>query len=134
MFRPAQPLNRCPCGIDAPYADCCGRYLDAGQLPATAEALMRSRYVAYVQRRSDYLLQTWHPSTRPGGLDFSTESGQWLGLKVLRVEKGRQADEQGTVEFIARYKIGGKAQRLHEVSRFIREGDEWVYLDAEVTL
>jgi SEC-C motif-containing protein len=60
MPRSSQPLNRCPCGADAPYAGCCGLYLDGDQVPATAEALMRSRYVAYVQRRSDYLLQTWH--------------------------------------------------------------------------
>jgi SEC-C motif-containing protein len=88
---------------------------------------MRSRYVAYVQRRADYLLRTWHSTTRPEGLDFSTESGQWLGLKVVRVTAGRAEDEQGTVEFVARYKVGGKAHRLHEISQFVRESGAWVY-------
>ena len=134
MLRPDQPLHRCPCGADAPYAGCCGRFLDAGQFPATAEALMRSRYVAYVRQRADYLLRTWHPATRPEGLDFSTESGQWLGLKVVRAVAGRAEDEQGTVEFVARYKVGGKAYRLHELSRFVREAGAWLYRDAEVTL
>lgn len=78
----------CPCGTPNPYAACCGHYLDLGQLPATAEALMRSRYVAYVRKRSDYLLRTWHPITRPPQLDFETESVSWLGLKVVRSEAG----------------------------------------------
>lgn len=122
-----QSADRCPCGADAPYVGCCGLYLDGDPFPATAEALMRSRYVAYVQRRSDYLLQTWHSTTRPEVLDFSTERGHWLGLKVVRVVAGRAEDEQGTVEFVARYKVGGKTHRLHEISRFVREAGAWVY-------
>ena len=125
MMRPS--VDRCPCGADAPYADCCGRFLDGGQFPATTEALMRSRYVAYVQRRADYLLRTWHSTTRPKALDFSTDNGHWLGLKVIRVVADRAEDERGTVEFVARYKVGGKAQRLHEISRFVREAGGWVY-------
>lgn len=94
---------------------------------------MRSRYVAYVQQRADYLLRTWHSTTQPEALDFSTDSGHWLGLKVIRVVAGRAEDEHGTVEFVARYKVSGKAHRLHEISRFVREADLWVYLNAEVT-
>ncbi len=94
----------CPCGTAASYAACCGRYLEAGQRPATAEALMRSRYVAYVQGRADYLWQTRHPSTRPVTLDLKGEPSTWLGLKVLRVEAGGSEDVQGLVEFVARYK------------------------------
>ena len=71
---------------------------------------------------------------RPEGLDFSTESGQWLGLKVVCAVAGQAEDEQGTVEFVARYKVGGKAYRLHEISRFVREAGGWLYRDAEVTL
>ena len=122
-----KPLAQCPCGADAPYAACCGRFLDGDQRPATAEALMRSRYVAYVQRRADYLLRTWHSTTRPEALDFSTDSGHWLGLKVIRVVAGRAEDEHGTVEFVARYKVSGKAHRLHEISRFGLEAGGWVY-------
>ena len=129
MRRMDSPPDGCPCGGPSPFVACCGRYLDSDQYPETAEALMRSRYVAYVQQRADYLLRTWHPSTRPAMLDF-TEPCQWLGLQVRRIEAGGPLDEQGTVEFVARYKVGGKAHRLHEISRFVRENGQWFYQDA----
>ena len=126
-------LNQCPCGAAAEYPDCCGRYLDADLFADTAEALMRSRYVAYVRGRRDYLLRTWHPSTRPPMLDLEGgEPVRWLGLQVRRVEAGSADDRHGIVEFVARYKVGGRAHRLHETSRFVREEGRWFYVDAVV--
>ena len=95
---------------------------------------MRSRYSAYVQARADYLLRTWHASTRPDRLDFS-DAGKmhWLGLKIVRVEAGGPHDSAGLVEFVARYKLGGKAQRMVETSRFIRENGQWFYLDGALS-
>lgn len=93
---------------------------------------MRSRYVAYCRGRTDYLLRTWHPSTRPSTLDLAGESVRWLDLQVRRVEAGGVGDRDGVVEFVARYKIGGRAHRLHETSRFVREDGRWFYLDAVV--
>ena len=90
---------------------------------------MRSRYTAYVQGRVDYLLQTWHPSTRPATLDRGNEPVRWLSLQVRRAEAGRPQDDEGIVEFIARYKLGGRAHRLHEISRFVRENGRWFYRD-----
>lgn len=91
---------------------------------------MRSRYSAYVLLREDYLLRTWHESTRPQSLDFSAaETMTWLGLKIVRSEAGGPNDQQGVVEFVARYKIGGKAHRMGEISRFVRENGCWFYLD-----
>ena len=120
----------CPCGNALSHADCCGRYLSGPQqLQApNAEALMRSRYSAYTLQRGDYLLATWHPSTRPTApMEF--EPGlRWLGLQVLRHEP-IDADH-ARVEFVARSKLGGRAHRHHEVSRFLREGGRWLYLDA----
>lgn len=89
---------------------------------------MRSRYSAYVLGLEDYLLATWHPSTRPATLDLgSGPQPKWLGLEV----KARTtAGDAATVEFVARCRIGGRAQRLHEVSRFAREEGRWYYLDA----
>jgi SEC-C motif-containing protein len=89
---------------------------------------MRSRYVAFVLARSDYLLRTWHPSTRPEALNLTTNGLRWLGLQVRRLEAGGPADPQGTVEFVARYKVGGQAHRLHEISRFVRKDGQWFYL------
>ena len=122
----------CPCGLAGSYAACCGRFLDGAQNPVTAEELMRSRYVAYALRRGGYLLRTWHPSTRPAALDLEKEAVRWLGLKVIRTLAGGAEDDTGTVEFVARYKVGGfMAHRLREASRFVREEGQWRYLDAE---
>lgn len=92
---------------------------------------MRSRYSAFILVREEYLLRTWHESTRPGTLDLSGDAGtvNWLGLKIVRTEAGGPGDTRGVVEFVARYKVGGKAHRLHETSRFVREGGQWFYLD-----
>lgn len=121
----------CPCGSNKQYTDCCGRYLDRNEIPATAEALMRSRYTAYTLLREDYLLATWHPSTRPENLGLAAEaSGKWLGLQVKRNE---QTDEtHAVVEFVARHKVGGRAQRMHEMSRFVREDGRWFYVDGDL--
>jgi SEC-C motif-containing protein len=124
----------CPCGSAMLYIACCGPFLDHAQQPDTAEALMRSRYSAYVRARADYLLRTWHESTRPDRLDFS-DAGKttWLGLKVVRTEAGGPDDLQGIVDVIARYKVAGKAYRMVETSRFIREKGYWLYLDGMLT-
>ncbi len=121
----------CPCGLPRDYEDCCGRYT-SGNIPApTAEALMRSRYTAYTLRLEPYLLATWHPSTRPAELNLNTEpQPKWLGLQV---KHHQQADDShAEVEFVARYKLGGRAYRLHETSRFVREEGRWYYLDGNI--
>lgn len=124
--------SSCPCGSGRDYAACCGRYIEGGRLPDTAEQLMRSRYTAYVLARQDYLQQTWHPSTRPADLGAAvTEAVKWLGLQIKRTQAGGAGDSEGLVEFVARYKVGGKAERLHEASRFVRENGRWLYLDGE---
>jgi SEC-C motif-containing protein len=122
----------CPCGSNKTYVLCCGRYLDGAEIPPDAEALMRSRYTAYTLLREDYLLKTWHVSARPEQLGLTAEaSSKWLGLQVKRHEQ--QDDTHALVEFVARYKIGGRAHRLHEVSRFVHEDRRWFYVDGEVT-
>ncbi len=117
----------CPCGAPD-YAACCGRY--HGGLPAPdAEALMRSRYSAYVLKLEPYLLATWHPSTRPASLALSADNAKWIALEVNKHSPGEE--DCATVEFVARYKIGGRAQQLHEVSRFVLEDGRWYYVDGE---
>lgn len=126
----------CPCGrADAkgrvlPYERCCGRYhTDIDGLPAPdAESLMRSRYSAFVREDAAYLLATWHASTRPATLDFE-RGAKWLGLDV-RDHRIVDADH-AEVEFVARYRSGGRAVRLHERSRFLREGGRWFYVDGD---
>jgi len=91
---------------------------------------MRSRYSAYVLHLEDYLLATWHPSTRPAKLDLAdSESTRWLGLEI---RSQQQTADSARIEFIARYRIGdGPVQRQHEISRFVREEGRWYYLDGE---
>jgi SEC-C motif-containing protein len=127
----------CPCGrADArgrplAFARCCGRYLAdfAGTPAPDAEALMRSRYAAFVLEDADYLLATWHPSTRPPEVSF--EPGlKWLGLELRehRVTDPSHAE----VEFVARSRLAGRATRLHERSRFVRADGRWFYVDGEL--
>ena len=124
----------CPCGrTDArawpmTYAACCGRYLDHwDEQPAPdAESLMRSRYSAFVLQRADYLLATWHAPQRPPSVDFDP-GARWLGLEVRAARA--TGDDTAEVEFVARHRIAGRAVRLHERSRFVREGGRWFYVD-----
>jgi SEC-C motif-containing protein len=119
----------CPCDSGASYAQCCGRYLETPTPAPDAESLMRSRYCAYVLGREDYLLRTWHVSTRPARLELDElNRGRWLGLKVLHSETG---DAEAFVEFVARYKLAGRAARMHERSRFLREDGQWYYVNGE---
>lgn len=125
----AQGEPACPCGSGRSEADCCGAlhraFAERGLLLApSAEALMRSRYTAYVRDRRDYLLATWHPRTRPAQLDAPEPGLRWLGLALQQVGADR-------VRFVARCKSGGRAQRLQESSRFERLDGVWYYLDGE---
>ncbi|MEX1827895.1 YchJ family protein [Luteibacter sp. CQ10] len=123
----------CPCGSGTSLSACCGRWHAGGAAP-TAEALMRSRYSAYVLGLEDYLLASWHDSTRPASLELETQSPKptWLGLTVKRHEN--PSPDTAIVEFIARMRIGGgSAQRMHEVSRFVREDGLWYYVDGDVS-
>jgi SEC-C motif domain protein len=125
------PGGPCPCGSGQNYDECCGRYHVLGELAPTAEALMRSRYSAYVLGLEDYLRATWHPVTRPPALDLHVPPRpQWLGL-VVKAHKPID-DTHATVEFVGRYKLNGRAHRLHEISRFERIDGRWFYHDGEV--
>jgi SEC-C motif-containing protein len=119
----------CPCGSGLDLADCCGQWhkgLASSVFAPTPEALMRSRYSAYVLGLIDYLVATWHPSTAPGDLEL--QPIKWLGLEVRHAE---QSGDAGVVEFVARCKVSGRAERMHELSRFVREQGRWYYIDGQ---
>lgn len=129
-------MTACPCGrCDAKrrpiaYADCCGLWVDhLGVATAPdAERLMRSRYSAFVHARAEYLLATWHPSTRPASLDFDA-GAKWLGLDVRAHQM--TGDHTAEVTFVARYRLPSGAVRMHERSRFVREDGRWLYVDGD---
>ncbi|NUP18319.1 MAG: YchJ family protein [Streptomyces sp.] len=116
----------CPCGLSKSYGDCCGRFHAGTAAAPTAEALMRSRYCAFVKGDAAYLLRTWHPRTRPARLDLDPGM-RWTGLEILAAGDGTAFHTTGTVEFRASYRGGS----LHERSRFERVDGAWVYVDGE---
>ena len=127
-----QNSKPCPCGSSKNIADCCIRFIDNVETAPTAEALMRSRYTAFTLQREDYLLATWHKSTRPQSLGLAEDvPTKWIGLVVKRHEL--QDADHAIVEVIASYKVNGRAQKLHEVSRFEREEGRWFYVDGELS-
>jgi SEC-C motif-containing protein len=115
----------CPCGRGLPYAECCGP-AHQGQPPATAEALMRSRYSAFALDDDDYVLRTWHPRTRPPAVEPDTGL-RWVGLDILESTGGGLFDAEGVVEFRAHYRDHGKHGDMVERSRFVRHDGQWTY-------
>lgn len=133
----------CPCGRQTlagkkskptALSDCCGRFLprtgeaDAALPAPDAEQLMRSRYTAFCLQLHDYLMATWHASTRPASLELDPNA-RWLGLEV-RDHTPLDATHS-EVEFVARYREQGRGHRLHERSRFVKEADRWFYVDGD---
>lgn len=130
-----QPTEQCPCGSGASLGACCGPII-GGTPAATAEALMRSRYTAYVIEEIDHIART-HSSEDSETFDQAeaeslARSAEWLGLEIQATSGGGEADETGTVEFATRYKKDGQLHVHHEKSEFRREDGKWVYVDGEM--
>ena len=128
-------MDTCPCGREdtrrrvLPFSLCCEPYLIQAAHAPDAQALMRSRYSAFVRGNVAYLLATWHASTRPATLELD-DRARWLGLEV-RTHR-LTAQDRAEVEFVARYRVAGRAVRQHELSRFMCEDGRWVYVDGDV--
>ncbi|QGM97900.1 YchJ family protein [Methylocystis parvus] len=125
----------CPCRVtDADkrdYADCCKPFIEEGKAPATAEALMRSRYTAFVRNDIDYLEETLAPGTRH---DFDRKSithwakqSQWLGLEILSTENGGEDEDSGYVEFVASFVSEGQRYDHRERSLFNKIDGRWYF-------
>ncbi len=121
--------RNCPCLSGEQYGDCCGRFHRGDAEAPTAEQLMRSRYSAFVLLDAAYLLRTWHPDTRPAGLELDPQM-QWRRLDIVSTGRGGPLDTEGTVEFKAHFRHDGERGVHHETSRFLRVDRRWYYLDA----
>jgi len=122
--------DTCPCGSGSPYDGCCGRLHRGEAQAATAEQLMRSRFAAFAREDAAYLLDSWHPSTRPRRVRFDP-ARRWVRLDVLLTEAGGMLDSEGTVSFVAHHRRGGatgETGELKEVSLFVRDDGRWRYL------
>jgi SEC-C motif-containing protein len=118
--------STCPCGLPQPYDACCGRF-HRGEAAPTAELLMRSRFAAFAVGDEAYLLETWHPSTRPRRVRLDPED-RWTRLEVVGRSGGGLLESTGTVEFRAHSTHRGRPDVLHENSRFERDGGRWSYI------
>ncbi|MCA9667855.1 MAG: YchJ family protein [Myxococcales bacterium] len=121
----------CPCGSDNPYASCCGPLHDSERAPQTAEQLMRSRYSAYTRGDIDYLERTQIGDFNRAAAKAWAKRARWLGLTVASVERGGPDDDEGIVEFVARFSEGGSTRVHRERSRFRRVDGRWRYLAEE---
>jgi SEC-C motif-containing protein len=123
-------MSDCPCGSGLSFETCCGPII-AGEPAATAEALMRSRYTAYVRHAYDHLGRSLSSAQRkdysPDDAKRWSEQSQWIGLKILATEKGGPADKEGLVQFSARFQSEGKEHEHLETAVFTREEGRWVY-------
>jgi SEC-C motif-containing protein len=127
----ASNTDACPCGSKKSYQQCC-EILHNGAPASDAETLMRSRYSAFALGLNEYIQRSWHASTRPSLTNENNiaEKPRWIGLQIKHHAK--IDDDHARVEFIARYKINGRAFVVHEVSRFAREGGHWFYVDGDL--
>lgn len=128
-------VTTCPCGSGREFAACCGPVI-AGTVPAaTAEALMRSRYSAYVTHNVEYIVQSCTAeqgrTTDVEATRTWAEGSEWMGLQILSTEKGLPGDSEGIVEFVASYQEKGKSRKVehHEKAYFVKEGGKWLYAD-----
>lgn len=127
------PTKSCPCFSDKAYTDCCEPAHTGKEASQTCEALMRSRYSAYVLELTDYLINTTHPDRRTRGLERNIQSSysttEWKELTIKDTQNGCLDDTIGKVEFVATFVENGKPGELHELSRFSRYQGNWVYVD-----
>jgi SEC-C motif domain protein len=122
----------CLCGSTLAYSDCCQPFHTGEKIPATAEALMRSRYTAYALRDGAYLQATWDATKRPESIDFSRENIEWLRLEITEIKKGGVKDNKGLVTFKAFYSQEGEEYSMNEISRFTKHDGRWFYLDGTI--
>ncbi len=101
-----QKQSLCPCGSGKTLTECCLPVIENREVATTAEQLMRSRYSAYALKNETYLLQSWHPDTRPPDLDLTNDSTQWKKLHIL------QSDRQ-FVTFVAMFDSGKAGDKQH---------------------
>lgn len=131
----AEVLKPCPCGTGINYENCCQPHILGLEKPSSAEKLMRSRYSAFVAGEVDYIMSTHHPEKvkeidRQGVQDWS-DSSQWLGLEILSTDAGGAKDDEGLVEFEAKYIQEGKTYNHKEISLFKKVDGQWYFFDVQ---
>jgi len=131
-------MSLCPCQSGKEYDACCGAIIGGSQPASTAEALMRSRYSAFVKGEVDYLRDSLHPDHRddfdPAATKDLAVNSTWLGLQILNTTGGGKDDQEGTVEFIANFRMKGATYQHHELAQFNRHNGTWYYTDGQLIM
>jgi SEC-C motif domain protein len=135
-------MSDCPCRIldtkKIAFDDCCAPFLKGTKKAPSAEAMMRSRYTAYVVKNIDYIDQTQlnekhEVFNKEEALKWA-ESSEWMGLEIKGTKKGSENDDTGVVEFVAHYKdkTSGTELRHHETSLFQKQNNEWRFKEGNI--
>lgn len=128
-------MTQCPCCSGIDLDDCCGPII-AGRSAPSAEALMRSRFTAYVQGNLDYIENTHSKEASEKFNRSAAESTanlvEWISLEIREVSGGVAHDDTGVVEFAARFRQDDELREHHERSNFRRENGRWVYVDGQM--
>ena len=128
-------MEKCPCGLDAPFESCCEPLINGTRTAETAEALMRSRYSAYATGHIDYIINTIVKSKQneqdKNSIKKWSEKSEWKKLEVLNVEQGTSEDDEGYVEFIAHYITDGNRHTHHEIAHFTKDENKWYFNDSK---
>ena len=128
-------MTQCPCGSASDLDECCGPVIGGAPAP-NPEALMRSRFTAFVQGDLDHIENTHAAEVRDSfsrsAAESTAKSVEWVGLEIRGTSGGGEDDDTGTVEFAARFKKDGELQIHHEISNFHREEGRWVYVDGKM--
>ncbi len=120
-------MAECPCGLGEEYMECCGRYIEQGEIPLSAETLMRSRYTAYVMKKADYLVATSLSTSTLEEIEASMRDIEFVSLEIVSKSRGKALDKKGRVEFKATFRNGEKVGVLHENSLFLKRKGRWLY-------
>lgn len=129
-------MELCPCASGLPYAECCQPVVAGKKNALTAEATMRARYSAFVKGEISFIKSTYNPQELEQfdeeGITRWAKESEWKGLEIRQVQKGKETDSEGVVEFIAKYAIGGVQQNHHEISEFKKIDGKWFFMDGKI--
>ena len=129
-------MEKCFCGSDKVFKECCSQFLDHKKFPETALELMRSRYSAFSKGDIEYIYDSHHPDTRKEvnkeEISAWSKHSKWLGLNIIKTEKGGKTDNVGTVEFLCIYEIESRKMEHHEKASFRKTDGRWYFFDGEI--
>lgn len=123
----------CPCGSGERFDACCGPLI-GGAPAATAQALMRSRYTAYVIGALDHVADTHAAEVRD---DFNRAEAERLSrscvFQGIEIRKATENADRGQVDFVLRFNRDGKDMIQVELADFRKENGRWLYAGGKLS-